>query len=261
MKIVAIIQARMGSSRLPSKVLKPVMGKPLLGWMLDRLSGCNKLDDIIVATTTHDNDDVIEKFVNDYGRQVYRGSQEDVLDRYYRAASIHQADVIVRITADCPLLDPIIVDEMVTRFTHLDLDFLSNSEPLPSAWPDGMDVSIMSFEALSMAWRDSIKPSDREHVTFYFWNNLNLFKCKREDHNPDLSRYRLTIDYQEDFDLLRKIIEHFGRKSHDRIKSISMLEIIDFLQQNPEIFGLNEMHKRGSGWESSFELDKKFGFD
>jgi spore coat polysaccharide biosynthesis protein SpsF len=260
MKVVAIIQARMGSTRLPNKVLMPVMGKPLLGWMLDRLSVCTTLDNIIVATTTHASDDVIEEYVYKYGHKVYRGSQEDVLDRYYQAALIGRADVIVRITADCPLLDPAVVDEMVALFANLDLDYLSNSEPLPATWPDGMDVSIMRFDALLKAWKEAQKPSDREHVTFFFWNNLSLFKCKRHDHNPDLSNYRLTIDYQEDFDLLKKIIEHFGGEGNDRIKNLTMKEIINFLLQNPEIYRLNEMYKRGAGWEPSFDRDRIHGY-
>ena len=260
MKTVAIIQARMGSTRLPNKVLMPVLGKPLLGWMLDRVATCPVVDDVILATTTDERDDVIADFAQSVGCRVYRGSEGDVLDRYYQAACLVQPDAIVRITADCPLLDPKILGVMIQRFSEGDLDFLSNSEPLPSSWPDGMDVSIFSFDALLKAWRCSVKPSDREHVTFYFWNNPSTFKCKRFDHEPDLSKYRITIDYPEDFDLLKAVIEHFGAINPVAINNISMQEIMAFLDANPAVFSLNEKYTRGLGWKPALQRDKQLGF-
>jgi spore coat polysaccharide biosynthesis protein SpsF (cytidylyltransferase family) len=260
MKTVAIIQARMGSFRLQNKVLMPVLGKPLLGWMLDRVATCPELDEVIVATTTDGCDDVIADFVQSVGFQVYRGSEEDVLDRYYQAACLVQPDSVVRITADCPLLDPEVLGAMIRSFDVGDLDFLSNSEPLPSSWPDGMDISIVSFDALHKAWQLAVKPSDREHVTFYFWNNPMDFKCKRIDHEPDWSKYRLTIDYLEDFDLLKAIIKHFGETNPVAINNISMREIVAFLDANPAVFALNQKYTRGLGWRPALERDKQLGF-
>jgi spore coat polysaccharide biosynthesis protein SpsF (cytidylyltransferase family) len=260
MKTVAIIQARMGSSRLPDKVLMPVLGKPLLGWMLRRISSCPEVNEIVVATTIHQRDDVIAEFVQAAGYQVYRGSEEDVLDRYYQAASNLMPDAVVRLTADCPLLDPILLGTLIQKFQSGGVDFLSNSEPLPSSWPDGMDISIMSFKALQRAWQEAKKPSDREHVTFYFWNNPGIFKCQRIDHLPDLSKYRLTIDYPEDFLLLKAVMEHFGQPDPTQIVLITMDTIVTYLHSEPEIFALNNRYTRGLGWKPAFEQDKRLGF-
>ena len=260
MKTVAIIQARMSSTRLPDKVLMPVLGKPLLGWMLDRVASCSEIDEIIVATTKNKRDDAIEEFTKLLNCRLYRGNEEDVLDRYYQAACSVKCDTVVRITADCPLLDPKILSTMIRQFSSEDLDFLSNSEPLPSSWPDGMDVSIVSFNALHKAWKNSIKPSEREHVTFHFWNNLTSFKCKRIEHEPDWSKYRLTIDYPEDFEILKIIIEYFGANNPEAINKISMEEIVSFLDTNPAILDLNKTYTRGLGWQPALKLDKQHGF-
>jgi len=260
MKAVAIIQARMSSTRLPDKVLMPVLGKPLLGWMLDRVASCPEIDEIIVATTNNKRDDAIEECTKLHNCRLYRGSEEDVLDRYYQAACTVECDTVVRITADCPLIDPRILGTMICQFSSGDLDFLSNSEPLPSSWPDGMDVSIVSFNALQKAWKNAIKPSEREHVTFHFWNNLTSFKCERMEHEPDWSKYRLTIDYPEDFEMLKSIIEYFGANNPEVINKISMEEIVSFLDTNPAIFDLNKIYTRGLGWQTALKRDKQLGF-
>ncbi len=260
MKIVAIIQARMGSKRLPSKVLMPVLGKPLLGWMLDRVATCIEVDEIIIATTTDPRDDVIATFAQNVDCKLYRGSEDDVLDRYYQAACMVMPDAVVRLTADCPLLDPRILDSLIQEYVGNQLDFLSNSEPPPSSWPDGMDVSIVRFAALKNAWEKALKPSEREHVTFYFWNNSQAFRCKRVDHVPNLSNYRVTIDYPEDFEVLKAIIEHFYKNLSSDVKCVSMYEIIDYLAANPDIFGLNARYKHGVGWIPALERDKLLGY-
>ena len=260
MKTVAIIQARMGSSRLPDKVLMPVLGKPLLGWMLRRIASCLEVNEIVVATTTQKRDDVIAEFVQSAGYKVSRGSEEDVLDRYYQAARGLMPHAVVRLTADCPLLDPAVLGTLIRKFHSLEMDFLSNSEPLPSSWPDGMDISIVSFKALHRAWQEARKPSDREHVTFYFWNNPSIFKCQRIDHLPDWSKYRLTIDYPEDFLLLKAVIEHFGQPDPTKMDLVTMDAIIAYLDSKPEIFRLNSSYTRGLGWKPAFEQDKRLGF-
>jgi spore coat polysaccharide biosynthesis protein SpsF (cytidylyltransferase family) len=249
----------MGSTRLPNKVMMPVLGKPLLGWMIERIAACAEVDEIVIATTTDARDDVIAQYVQSLGRSVYRGSEEDVLDRYYNAACLVDADTVVRITADCPLLDPKVVDELIRQFVIRDVDFLSNSEPLPSSWPDGMDVSIFSFSALRLAWEKAVKPSEREHVTFYFWNNLAQFACERVEHNPDWSKYRITIDYPEDFALLNTIIEYFGADDSRAITTLSMEDIVSFLETNPSTFNLNKEFQRGLGWTPALARDKTLG--
>jgi spore coat polysaccharide biosynthesis protein SpsF (cytidylyltransferase family) len=261
MKTAAIIQARMGSTRLPNKVLMPVLGKPLLGWMLDRVKLCTEIDSIIVATTTDPRDDAIAQFVEQSGHIVYRGSENDVLDRYYQAACMVKPDAVARITADCPLLDPAVLGSLVREFKTCGVDFLSNSEPLPSSWPDGMDVSVLRFNALEKAWKEAVKPSDREHVTFYFWNNSHIFNCQRIDHSPDLSKFRITIDYPEDFDIIKTIIEHFGAHDPLSVSRLSMSDIVSYLQANPEIFERNAKYTRGLGWSPAFEQDKRLGFE
>ena len=259
LRAAAIIQARMGSTRLPEKVLMPVLGKPLLAWMLDRVSLSKTIDEIIVATSTDDCDDVIEDFVVSYGYKVFRGSQNDVLDRYYQAAkslSI-KPDIIIRLTGDCPALDPSIVDLLVSEYDIQKLDFISNTEPLPSTWPDGMDVAIMSFKALKKAWQIAKKPSEREHVTFIFYNEEQIFKSKRVECSTDLSNYRLTIDYPEDFEVLENLITHFSENTEKGFSKTSMNEIIKFLNQNIELIKMNNMYVRGQGWEPSFEEDSR----
>lgn len=260
MKTVAIIQARMGSTRLGGKVMMAVQGRPLLGWMLDRIDCCERLDEICVATTNDPRDDAIADFVRQSDHQVFRGSENDVLDRYYQAALMTKADSVVRITSDCPLLDPAILDDMIIQFVSGEMDFMSNSEPLPATWPDGMDVSIMTFSALHEAWREAQKPSEREHVTFFFWNNPDRFQCRRIEHDPDWSGYRLTVDYPEDFLLLQATIEHFAKLTGNRIGRVSMNEIIAYLNLHPEVLSLNRKYTRGLGWQSALEKDRLLGF-
>ena len=257
MTTTAIIQARMGSRRLPGKVLFAVGGKPLLGWMLDRLSTCNQIDQIIVATSVDKSDDAIEEFANSYGCNLFRGSHDDVLDRYYQTARSLKCspDLVVRLTADCPLIDPEVVDNIIEIMKKSPLDFISNSEPLPSSWPDGMDVSIMTFSALTKAWEIAKKPSEREHVTFIFWEKDNHFKCQRVECHEDFSQYRLTVDYKEDFDLVKNIILNFINKEKD-LRFVSMQEIINYLQSHPELLAINGQYSRGEGWKTSFEKDR-----
>ena len=260
MKIVAIIQARMGSSRLPNKILLPVMGKPLLGWMLERVARSAEVSSIVVATTTDPRDDAIEAFVRSTGHEVFRGSEQDVLDRYHQAALASNADVVVRLTSDCPLMDPEILDGMIRSFKAGNADFLSNSEPLPSTWPDGMDISIVGQQSLQRAANEARKPSEREHVTFFFWNNPKDFKCEKIEHAPDFSKYRITLDYAQDYALLSRVIEHFGAKDPSAVLAVTMDEVTAYLDAHPEVFALNTQYTHGVGWKPAFERDAKQGF-
>lgn len=249
----------MGSSRLPNKVLMPILGRPILWWMLERLKLSKQVDEIVVATTINPLDDKIVHYLDAYGCRVFRGSENDVLDRYYKAAeelNLKDFDIVVRLTADCPLIDPFVLDKFITMYKNGNYDFLSNSEPLPSSWPDGSDISIINFKSLHLAKKNAIKPSEKEHVTFYFWNNSDIFKCKKINHISDLSSYRITIDYPEDFLLLEAIIENFAREDPNVLVKLQLDKIIKFLDDNPEIKNLNSKYVRGLGWKKAFELDK-----
>lgn len=252
----AIIQARMGSRRLPGKVLRRVLNRPLLGHLFDRLRRSRCLEAIVVATTAAEEDRAIRVFAESEGVAVFAGSEEDVLDRYYRAAEQYKIDPVVRITADCPLMDPAVVDLVIEQFLKERADYLSNAAPLPVTYPDGMDVEVFSFAALARAWREAVKPSDREHVTFYLWSHPERFKIRRVDHAPDWSEYRFTVDYPEDLPLVEAVLKEFL----PRDPGFGLDEIIRYLEANHAIKALNAGIQRNQGWASAFEKDRQRGF-
>ena len=186
-----------------------------------------------------------------------RGSLNDVLDRYYQAAKITNASVVVRLTADCPIIDPAVIDSIIGVYKNGTYDYVANTAPPEGiTYPEGMDVEVFSMSALENAWNYATKPSEREHVTFYFWKNIDKFKCFRADLTYNRSNYRLTVDYFEDFLLVSKILEALYSKD----KLFSMNDILEFLDQNPDIFQINNKIESFSGWEASLskDLDNKF---
>jgi len=255
-EVSAIIQARMNSSRLPGKVLMPVLGKPMLAQMLDRVAQAKSIARIVVATTDQRADDEIAALCRREGYECFRGSEDDVLDRYYQAARRGHADVVVRLTADCPLMDSATIDTVTKTFLDGQYDYVSNTAPLPSTWPDGSDVEVFSFAALQRAWREAVKPSDREHVTFYLWNNPAEFRVHRVEHVPDWSDYRLTVDYAQDLELVRAVFEALYPLS----RSFTLKEIVAFLDANPDVKALNRTIGRNTGWHTAFEKDRLAGF-
>jgi len=195
----AIIQARISSSRLPGKVLLEIDGTPILSKMIDRVKKAKYVEEIVIATSTDPSDDPIEAYAKANNIPLERGSLNDVLDRYYQAAKRRKAKTIIRLTGDCPLIDPEVIDLMVLSFRQNQCDYISNTAPSESStYPDGMDVEIFSMNALERSWKEAKKPSEREHVTFYFWKNPHLFKTHQVILNRNLSNYRVTVDYQED---------------------------------------------------------------
>lgn len=213
MKIVLITQARMGSTRLPGKVLKKVGNKTMLEVHLLRALRSKKVDEFILATTDQASDTSIADFGRSFGIKVYRGSEMDVLDRYYQAAKLANADIIVRITSDCPLIDPELIDELVQAHLDHKKDFTSNI--ITRTYPDGQDVEVFNFAALERAWKESAAQSDREHVTYYIWKNSDLeggdfFSAFNIEHNKDLSAIRMTLDYPHDFTQLSHLITTAG---------------------------------------------------
>lgn len=246
----------MGASRLPNKVLFELLpGKTIIDCMVERVKRAKLVDEIIIATTDNPKDIPLIEYLKKIGQKFFVGDENDVLDRYYQAAKNYGAgeeDAIIRLTADCPVIDPNNIDRLLNIYLGGKYDFISNSLD-PYSWPDGMDVEIFSFKNLEKAWREAKLPSHREHVTFYFWQNPEIFRIYYDKNEKNLSGYRLTLDYQEDYLLLKKIYEHFKDRNFD----FTMREIIDFLDANPDIRDINSEAKRNAGWQSAFEKDKK----
>jgi spore coat polysaccharide biosynthesis protein SpsF len=245
--IAAIIQARMGSTRLPGKVLKNMNGSSLLEFQIERVKKSKNIKNIIVATSTNKNDDEIEKFCLQKEINFYRGSEDDVLSRYYDCAKIYNIQTIVRLTADCPLIDPVIIDKVIDLFIENDVDYSSNTvPPETSFWPDGSDVEVFSFEAIEKAYKKANKQEDKEHVTFLFWKDKsNGFKINQLSNIEDWSDYRYTVDYDDDFKAIKMI--------HKEIKKRNIFghvnEIIDILKSRSDIKEINNQYYFGIGWD------------
>ncbi|WP_066051377.1 cytidylyltransferase domain-containing protein [Robertmurraya korlensis] len=235
MKVVAIIQARMGSTRLPGKVLKKVRNKSLLEYQLERVKKATLLHDIVIATTINKRDEEIVNFCKARSIPYYRGSEEDVLTRYYEAARMCNADVIVRLTSDCPLVDPSIIDRNVAEFlSDPSLDYVSNT--IERTYPRGMDIEVFSISTLERLRREATSPSEREHVTSFLTRNPNMFQIKQVKQSNDDSQYRLTVDTQEDFFVIKNVIENLYMNS----PMFSTEEVVNYLKKMPDIVKINQ---------------------
>lgn len=232
MKLVAIVQARMGSERLPGKVLMPIAGKTMLNRVTERTQRARLLNETVVATTTQPSDDAIVAECNQIGVTFYRGSEEDVLDRYYQTAQVHNADAIVRITSDCPLIDPEIINEVIRTFSKTRADYTSNTLP-PRTFPQGLDVEVFTRPALERAWREDKDPSLREHVTPYLYRHAAWFRIHSFENDKNYSHMRWTVDTVEDLVFVRKVYEYFG-DSH-----FSWLDVLDLLGKTPQWLEIN----------------------
>ena len=236
-KLVAVVQSRMGSTRLPGKVMKEICGKPMLLLMLERLSQAKLIDEIVVATTTNSNDDVIFELAKKNGYNVFRGSEFDCLDRHYRVAIEYNAAYIAKITPDCPLIDPQIVDKVLDYFLKNvnNYDYVSNAHP-PS-WPDGLDLEVFHVATLEKAYREATESSHREHTTTYIWSNPEKFRIGNVV-NPDgrnlFMSHRWTVDFPEDFEFVKKIYEDLYNN-----KIFLMEEILLLLEKRPDISKIN----------------------
>jgi spore coat polysaccharide biosynthesis protein SpsF len=245
-KIVTVIQARTGSSRLPNKVLLPLTNKPLLFRMVERVKQSANAGTIVVATTKEQSDDTIEKLCTEYNFNLYRGHSTDLLDRHFQVAKIYNADAIVKIPSDCPLIDPKIIDEVISFYVnHKDeYDFVSNLHP--ATYPDGNDVEIMNFTSLKNAWENATRQLEREHTTPYLWENPAKFKIGNVvwetglDYSMD---YRFTIDYKEDYDFIKRVYDELYANKQD----FSLEDILNLLKQKPEIKRINEKYN-GVNW-------------
>jgi spore coat polysaccharide biosynthesis protein SpsF (cytidylyltransferase family) len=199
---IAFIQARMGSIRLPNKVMKMVNGKPLIEYLLLRVAKAKLIDKVVVATSFNSNNDPLVSFVNSQGFETYRGSEQDVLSRFYEAAKFHNATTVIRITADCPLVDPILIDSLIEDYFKSDSDYATNT--LPPTYPDGLDVEVFSFKSLERAYQEAVAPNEREHVTPYIRYSGN-FKIHNTVNNIDYSDRRWTVDEVDDFEVVSHI--------------------------------------------------------
>ncbi len=235
MKRVAIIQARMGSTRLPGKVMKMLAGRPVLEHVVSRVQKCSTLDEITVASTLNPIDEPIVKLCHDMGIMCFRGSEEDVLDRYFHAAKYAGADIVVRITSDCPLIDPVIADDIVKAFMERQptLDYLSNT--LARTFPRGLDTEVFSFVALEKAWRSAVSPAEREHVTPYIYRHPDFFSVQNFSNSQDLSGYRWTLDTYEDWELIRTIYDNLYYKD----AFFSTDDVLELMCTQPELLKLN----------------------
>jgi len=246
-----IIQARMNSKRLPGKVMMKLDDKnPSLFYTISQLRNSKKIEKIIIATTSKTEDDIIEKFANKMDVESFRGSEDDVLDRFYNCAKKNNLENIIRITADCPLIDPTIVDEMIDEFKNNNFDYVQNIEP--RTFPDGMEVEIFTFKALKEMWQNSKLPSEREHVTTYMRNKKEKFKIKKILCEKDLSKYRFTLDYSEDLVLIRNIVKDINQRP------ILMKDIISLLTKMPELLRINEKYEANEGYKLSLKKDEAF---
>ncbi|GFZ77934.1 spore coat protein [Compostibacillus humi] len=236
MKVVAIIQARMGSTRLPGKVLKKVLGKTLLEYQLERVQKSKRIDQVVIATTRLTRDDPIIEICQLLAVDYYRGSEMDVLSRYYEAALHYQADVVVRLTSDCPVIDPQVIDTVIDEYLiqRPKFDYVSNT--LERTYPRGMDTEVFSFQALEFSHQRAAESPFREHVTPFIYTNSNMFQCKSVCYEKDVSDHRWTVDTIEDFRLISKIIEHL----YPQNKDFTLEDMLHLLEENRDWKKINE---------------------
>jgi len=252
LRIVAILQARMSSSRLPGKVLLDIAGQPMLVRVVERVRRSRLLNGLVVATTNDASDDVLGSFCQERAYDYTRGSQFDVLDRYYKTASQLKAGIVVRITADCPVIDPQLIEQALLEFKQADVDFAANRLPPPfgRTFPIGLDIEICKFKALERAWKESNQPYQREHVMPYLYEDVDLevispvrsmginrrgFKVLLLNHVPDYGTLRWTVDTPADLEFIREVYAHFGGRD-----DFSWLEMLQLVQNHPELARINE---------------------
>lgn len=251
-----ILQARMSSSRLPNKVLMPILNKPMLAHQIARVQSIKTPHKLIIATSYESSDDNIEALCQALNISCFRGDLNDVLARYYHAAvkfkSKNAVTNVVRVTGDCPLIDSDIIDDVINLFLSENSDYCSNCAP--ASLPDGLDVEVFKFDALEQAYQLAKKPSEREHVTPFIRNNPHLFNLSNYNHQPDLSHFRWTVDEPNDFELVTKIYENLYANK----PNFKLTDIINLMQQQPELTMINNHIIRNEGLLKSEQEDKNY---
>jgi spore coat polysaccharide biosynthesis protein SpsF len=248
--IVAIVQARMGSTRLPGKVLSRILGKPMLWHLINRLKRSRLLDQIVIATTDKERDRPILELADEMGIGSFAGSEDDVLDRYYQAATKFSADIVVRITADCPLIDPKVVDKVIQRYLEEDCDYATNA--IRRTYPDGLDVEVFSYMALEKAWKEAEWASEREHVTPYIWKNPDKFRLVNVENSVNLSDLRWVVDEEIDLQFVRQVYEHLYKEG----QVFYMEQILELLGEYPELRQINQGIVTNKGYAKSLREDR-----
>ena len=241
MKTVAIVQARVGSTRLPNKVLREVGGMPIIGLLLERLSRARTLQQIVVAIPDAAGNAPLASYVRGLGYTVYEGSEADVLDRFYQAAKLVSADNVVRITGDCPLVDPALVDQVINAFVDGSADYVTNTQP--PTYPDGLDIEVFSFAALERAWREATTKPQREHVTPYLRESTGFTRANITN-TRDFSDQRWTVDEPQDLEVVRRVVEFFAPR-----RDFGWMEVIALRDQQPDLFMTNKDIQRNQGME------------
>jgi spore coat polysaccharide biosynthesis protein SpsF len=251
MKILAITQARIGSTRLPEKILKTINGETLLEIHLKRILKSKLITKLKIATTTEPGVEKITSIASKLGLEVYQGSINNVLERFYETAAPENPSWVVRLTSDCPLIDPEIIDQVIQYAIDNNLDYVSNT--LNPTYPDGLDVEVFKFTALEKAKKEAVLTSELEHVTPYIWKNStfeggSLFNSGCVSNETDYSELRITVDTNEDFDLIKNLVEQLGTDQ-------SWIKYVEILLEHSEIKKLNEKYSRNEGYEKSIKND------
>lgn len=266
-KVVAIIQGRMSSTRLPGKILAEIEGRPMLQRVYERVSRAQLVNHVLFATSDHPSDDVVAEFCARQGLPYVRGNLYDVLDRYYQAARAAEATIIVRVTADCPLIDPQLIDEAITALKTGGYDFTCNRLPPPwhRTYPIGLDVEVCTFAALERAWKEASQPHQREHVMPYFYEGSALqpiasgmesgvsprgFRLALLHAPTDYGHYRWTVDTAEDLEFVRRIFSHFGGRD-----DFSWQDVLVLLERHPELMAINA----GISHKTLYDIDPRMG--
>jgi spore coat polysaccharide biosynthesis protein SpsF len=252
MRIVAITQARSGSTRLPNKILMKVGGQSLLELHVNRMKQSKLIDKLIIATTTAAQDAQIVDLAKALETPSFRGSENNVLDRFYQAVKNEGADYVVRLTSDCPLIDAVLIDKVIQYALDNNLDYCSNT--LNPTYPDGQDVEVFKFAALEKAWNEATLESDCEHVTPYIWRNStfkngSIFKSDNFGEGYDFEKIRMTVDEQRDYELIVKLVEQLG--SHQ-----TWLAYAEFMVNHADLLAINSNIQRNEGFFKSLKKDK-----
>jgi len=247
--VLAILQARMSSTRLPGKVLKPLMGAPMLLRQVERILRARSINKLVIATSDLPSDDPLAQLCEVQQLECFRGSLEDVLDRFYQAALRYHPAHVMRLTADCPLTDPAVLDQLVDLYMAGDYDYANNS--LEPSYPDGLDAEVMRFSVLEEAWKEARLPSDREHVTPFIRKHTDRYKLGILKNHRDLSHLRWTVDEPQDFELVTRVYEALYPSN----PTFDSTDVLAYLEKAPDLLAINAQFERNAGYKKSLSKD------
>lgn len=250
--VLAVIQARMSSVRLPGKVLRLIMGRPMLELMVERVRRCRMIDRVIVATSEDESDDPLQEFCENSGIDCFRGSLHDVLDRFYQTARVYQAANIVRLTGDCPVIDPELTDKVIAL--HLQGGYDISALGACDTYPDGLDVSVVTFAALEKTWREASLPSEREHVTSHIFNHPEVYSCGVIQHEQKLGHLRWSVDEPADFELITRIYQELYPEN----PGFLFADILQLLNRQPDLMNVNAHIMINEGYQKSLKQDAAY---